>query len=245
MASAALAGAGERIVVALDRDSTEGNLALIQALRGHARWFKVGMREFYASGDRVCDAVRSAGARLFLDLKLHDIPETVRGAVQSLSRLAPDLLTVHAAGGSAMVEAAVDAAPAATRIVAVTVLTSLDGADLDAMGVAGDVAGAASRWGVVALKARAHGLVCSAHEAASLRREHPTALLVTPGIRPAGTAHGDQKRVQTRSAALVAGASLLVIGRPIAHAASPLGAFQSIVDEAQAAHASAVGAASE
>ncbi|MCB9520652.1 MAG: orotidine-5'-phosphate decarboxylase [Myxococcales bacterium] len=223
-------GAG-RVIVALDCPDTAQNLALVAALRGRATWFKVGLREYYASGDVLVRAVRDAGAKLFLDLKVHDIPETVRGAVASLAPLAPDLLTVHAQGGAAMVAAARDAAPASTRVVAVTVLTSLSDADLDAMGYRGTAAQIAATLGAAALAAGADGLVSSPHEVAALRERHPAAVLVTPGIRPRGAGVDDQQRVATAGWAIRNGASLLVVGRPIWRAPDPLAAFDAICGE--------------
>lgn len=226
----------ERVCVALDRASADENIAVVRALAGRAAWFKVGLRQYYAEGAaEVLAAIRDAGAKLFLDLKLHDIPKTVGDAAGSLRPVAPDLLTVHASGGSDMVRAAVDAlAPVGAGILAVTVLTSLDGADLSGMwGISDpDVPAIVERLGRTAVHGGAAGLVCSALEAAPLRAalgEGP--LLVTPGIRPAGAAVGDQKRVMTPARAIDAGASLLVVGRPIHGATDPAAAFDAIVAE--------------
>ena len=223
----------ERVCVALDHASAAENLGLIRALSGHAAWFKVGLSQFYSPGAAdVLSAVRDAGARLFLDLKLHDIPNTVAGAASALSGLRPDLLTVHASGGAAMVAAAADAlSDVGTGILAVTVLTSLGRDDLDALGMTPDPALAAARLGSVALEAGAVGLVCSGHEVQGLRARFPHAQLVTPGIRPAGTAAGDQKRVMTPGAAVAAGSSMLVVGRAVYGASDPVAAFASICAE--------------
>ena len=228
----------DRVIVALDRATTDDNLALVDALEGHARWFKVGMRQFYAGGDVVLERIASAGARLFLDLKLHDIPKTVEGAARSLARYAPALATVHASGGADMVRAAVEgfgASGASTRVLAVTVLTSLDAADLDALGVSGAPADTARRWAAGAIDAGAHGLVCSGHEAATLRAAFPGAVLVTPGIRMATDASGDQKRIMTPRRAIEAGATRLVVGRPIHAASDPVEAFARICADAASA----------
>lgn len=222
----------DAVIVALDRATPEANLELVRALAGRARWFKVGMRLFYAGGDAVIAAIRETGAQLFLDLKLHDIPATVAGAMQSLAPIAPELLTIHASGGEAMVRAAREAAPASTKLLAVTVLTSLADDDAASLGWKDGTAATVSRWARLAVDAGAHGLVCSGHEAGALRVElGPEPLLVTPGIRPAGAAVGDQQRVMTPSRALDAGASLLVIGRPIHAAQDPVAAFDAIVEE--------------
>lgn len=223
----------ERVAVALDRATVEENLSLVRALGHEARWFKVGMRLFYTEGSgAVLDAIRDAGAKLFLDLKLHDIPKTVGDATASLARFRPDLLTVHASGGTEMIGAAASAAAKfQCRVVAVTILTSMDAGDLAPFGTTRGVAEIATELAVASMKAGAAGLVCSGHEAEALRVACPEAFLVTPGIRHAGTAVGDQKRVMTPQRAINAGASLLVVGRPIHSAADPLTAFLSICGE--------------
>ncbi len=225
----------DKVIVALDRATPEANLALVEQLAGRARWFKVGMRLFYAGGRAVIDAIRAADAKLFLDLKLHDIPATVGGAMGSLAPFEPELLTIHASGGAAMVAAAREAAPATTRLLAVTVLTSLGEQDVEALGWAGGTARTVERWARLAVDAGADGLVCSGHEAGRLRAAlGGEPLLVTPGIRPAGAAAGDQQRVMTPARALGAGSSLLVIGRPIHAAPDPVAAFDAIADECAA-----------
>jgi orotidine-5'-phosphate decarboxylase len=158
---------------------------------------------------------------VFLDLKLHDIPATVAGAARAVGRLRPAMLTVHAAAGAAAIRAAVQAAPD-TKIVAVTVLTSLCAADLDEIGLAGPVSDAVRRLAVLAVKAGARGLVCSPQEVAAVRGEvGPQITLITPGVRPTGSDAHDQARIATPEQALRAGADLLVIGRPITGAADP------------------------
>ncbi len=225
----------ERIIVALDGASTAQNLATIAALRGRARWYKVGMRQFYAGAQPVLEAIRESGARLFLDLKLHDIPNTVATAIESLAPIAPDLLTIHASGGTAMVRAAramVDDRGLPTRLLAVTVLTSLSSGELAEIGLPEGPETTALRWGAMSVAAGAHGLVCSGHEASALRAAlvqggTPNPLLVTPGIRLPSDAAGDQQRIMTPAAAVEAGASHLVIGRPIIAAADPARAFDA------------------
>lgn len=223
----------ERVIVALDRASAAENIALVHSLKGSARWFKVGMRQFYAGADAVFDAIRAADAKLFLDLKLHDIPETVAGAAASLAPIAPELLTIHASGGPAMVRAAVETLAERspqTKVLSVTILTSMGPEDIEVFGaseVAPLVRGLATR----AVGAGSHGVVASAQEAAMLRPLLGDALIVTPGIRPAGSAVGDQKRVMGPRAAIADGADLLVIGRPIHGAADPRAAFDAILEE--------------
>jgi orotidine-5'-phosphate decarboxylase len=165
---------------------------------------------------------------LFLDLKLHDIPNTVAGAVRSLAPLAPAILTVHAAGGHAMLAAARAAAPAETRVVAVTVLTSLDDADLADCGVPDGTAVQAARLANVVRNAGLDGIVCSPHEVATVKAVWNDGLFVVPGVRPSGSDVGDQKRVMTPSEALAGGAGVLVIGRPITSAADPAAAAMAI-----------------
>lgn len=225
----------ERVIVALDAGTTEANLAVIAALTGRARWFKLGMGEYYTAGPRLLEAIAEAGAQVFLDLKLHDIPRTVHEAARALAPLRPAMTTVHASGGAEMVAAATEgfaAAGAETIVLAVTVLTSLDDPSLSELGFSAGAAQTATRLGEVALSAGARGLVCSPHEVAALRARYPQAVLVTPGIRPAGEATHDQRRVATPAMALQAGASYLVVGRPIWTAADPTAAFDRICVEA-------------
>lgn len=224
----------ERIIVALDKGSDQENVAIVQALQGRARWFKIGMRQYYAGADRVFDAVREANAKIFLDLKVHDIPATVAGAMESLAPLAPDLITIHAAGGGAMVRAAVDMladrAPQ-TRVLAVTILTSMAPEDVHTLSPSEDAEAVVLRLARRAVEHGAHGIVASPLEAAALRKEIGDALIVTPGVRPAGADLGDQQRVMTPRRAVDAGADYLVIGRPIHGAADPRGAFEKILEE--------------
>ncbi|MFT6564355.1 MAG: orotidine-5'-phosphate decarboxylase [Actinomycetes bacterium] len=168
------------------------------------------------------------GVELFLDLKLHDIPNTVAGAAQSVAQLRPAMLTVHAAGGPKMIEAAVQALPD-TEITAVTILTSMSGADLSAVGIVGEPIDAVVRLAQLAVDAGARALVCSPLEVAAVRAAvGPDIRLVTPGVRPAGSALGDQQRVATPKQAIADGADLLVIGRPITGASDPALAARSI-----------------
>jgi orotidine-5'-phosphate decarboxylase len=178
--------------------------------------------------------VRERGGRVFLDLKLHDIPETVARAAASAARLGVDLLTVHAGGGAEMLRRAVDAA-GSTGILAVTVLTSASESDLEADGVVGSIAAAVARRARLAAAAGVRGLVCSPHELAEVKGAAPRLLTVVPGVRPAGAALGDQKRVATPAGAISAGADYLVVGRPVRDASHPAEAFDAIVAEVEAA----------
>lgn len=190
---------------------------------------KLGLEFFVAHGpDGVLAVTEGLDLPLFLDLKLHDIPNTVAKAAAATQRLKPALLTVHGAGGGAMIAAARQAAAPDTRIIAVSVLTSMDDADLAATGVAGGAAGQVARLAALARISGADGMVCSPHEAADLRTQWPDATLVVPGVRPQGADAGDQKRVLGPAEAMAAGASLLVIGRPITAAPDPLAAARAI-----------------
>jgi orotidine-5'-phosphate decarboxylase len=195
----------------------------------HVSTLKVGLELYLRYGPDAVASVRGAsGVEIFLDLKLNDIPATVAGAVRAVARLRPALLTVHAAAGAAAIRAAAEAAPS-TRIVAVTVLTSLCEDDLRRIGLAGPVSDAARRLAVLAVESGARGLVCSPQEVAALRAEvGDDVLLITPGVRPAGAAVNDQARVATPEEALQSGADLLVIGRPITGAADPGAAAATI-----------------
>ena len=223
------------LIVALDVPSSREAAEAVARIGDAVSFYKVGLELFLADGPETLRLLRGEGKRVFLDLKLHDIPRTVERAVGSCLRWGPDLLTVHAQGSSAMVEAAARAvreAGAATRILAVTVLTSLDRSDLDLLGVARPVEEQVLALGRLAVGAGAHGLVCSPREAGALRKAlGPDALLVTPGVRPAGGALGDQKRVATPADAIRAGATHLVVGRPILAAEDPVAAAAAILKE--------------
>jgi len=210
------------IAVALDAPDLETAARWAQAVTPHVACVKVGLELFCRTGPSVVDVVRGgSGVALFLDLKLHDIPNTVAGAARSVARLQPRYLTVHASGGADMVRAAVEAAPS-VRIAAVTVLTSLDPATLDAVGLAGPPLDAVRRLAVLSVEAGARALVCSPQEVAAVRAEvGPDVVLITPGVRPAGADVQDQARVATPQQALADGADLLVVGRPITGAADP------------------------
>lgn len=217
------------VYVAIDTPDIAAARALIAGLAPHIGGVKLGLEFFCAHGPAgVAAVMEGCTLPLFLDLKLHDIPNTVAGAIRSLSRLTPAILTVHAAGGHAMLAAARAAAPAATKVVAVTVLTSLDDVDLRAAGVADGAAAQALRLAGVARAAGLDGIVCSPHEVAAVRAAWPAGLFVVPGVRPAGSDVGDQKRVMIPSQALAAGAGVLVVGRPITAAPDPIAAAAAI-----------------
>ena len=210
------------IAVALDAPDLETAARWAGLVTPHVSTLKIGLELYLRYGPEVVASVRGAsGVQIFLDLKLHDIPATVAAAARAVARLRPALLTVHAAAGAAAIKAAADAA-AGTRVVAVTVLTSLGEADLQRMGLAGPASDAVRRLASLAVEAGARGLVCSPREVAAVRAEvGEDILLVTPGVRPAGADAHDQARVATPEEALRDGADLLVIGRPITGAADP------------------------
>lgn len=225
-----------RLCAALDVPDAAAAHALARRLHGHVGWLKVGLELFVADGHAAIESARrgAPGTPIFLDLKLCDIPETVARAVRSAARFKPQLLTIHASGGHTMMQRAVDAAAEESggtmHLLAVTVLTSLDEADLGDLGLrAGSVGDHALRLAHLAWSAGVRGFVCSPREVARFRAELPDALLVTPGVRPAGggataapsTTMDDQKRVETPGAAIAAGADLLVVGRPLRDAPDP------------------------
>jgi orotidine-5'-phosphate decarboxylase len=226
--------ARDRLIVALDFASAQAAMELVDQLQGTCRWFKVGMELYYSAGNAVVEHLRERGFEVFLDLKLHDIPNTVAGAVRSVARAGASLLTVHAGGGEAMMRAACEAAggPGAPRLLAVTVLTSMDAAELSGVGVSDAPGAQVLRLARLAKTAGINGLVCSAEEVKSVREAMgPEALLVVPGIRPAGADVGDQRRVATPAEAMQWGASMLVVGRPITQAADPGKAAAEILAE--------------
>ncbi len=229
--------ARERVIVAIDC-GRERALELADALSGHACWLKVGMTLFYAEGPAIVREMRERGFKVFLDLKLHDIPHQVRGAAEAAASTGADLLTVHGLGAGPMMAAAVEGAAAAAgdgeraKVIAVTVLTSMDQQALDSIGVDAPVADEADRLARLARDNGIDGVVCSPQEATRMRELlGEDALIVTPGVRPAGAALGDQSRVATPAAALAGGASHIVVGRPITSADDPVAAFEAIVAE--------------
>jgi orotidine-5'-phosphate decarboxylase len=216
------------IYVAIDTPDLARAKALAKQVRNHVGGIKLGLEFFSANGQAGVRDMAAVGLPIFLDLKLHDIPNTVAKAIQALRPLEPTILTVHAAGGRAMLEDAKAAAPLGTKVVAVTVLTSLDSEDLAAIGVGGNTHDQVERLTLLAKEAGIDGVVCSGNEVAAARKIWPDGFFVVPGVRPAGGEHGDQKRVMTPRKALDAGASILVIGRPITQAEDPDAAARAI-----------------
>ncbi len=217
------------IAVALDAPDLETAARWAGLVTPHVSTVKIGLELYLRYGPGVVASIRGAsGVRVFLDLKLHDIPATVTGAARAVAKLRPDLLTVHASGGREVVRAAVEAAPD-TTIAAVTVLTSLGSEELERIGIRGPLPDAVRRLAALGVEAGARALVCSPREVAAVREEvGPGILLITPGVRPAGAERHDQARVATPEEALRAGADLLVIGRPITGAPDPGAAASAI-----------------
>ncbi|MHB8301369.1 MAG: orotidine-5'-phosphate decarboxylase [Acidobacteriaceae bacterium] len=229
-----LSEARDRLIVALDVPTAAQALSLANQLRGSCRWLKVGLELYLSAGNAIVEELASAGFSVFLDLKFHDIPNTVAGAVRSAASGGASLLTIHASGGPAMLAAAREAADKTAnppRLLAVTVLTSMDAAQLAAIGVTASPAEQVLRLARMAQASGIDGLVCSAEEVGMLRRQlGPDGMLVVPGIRPAGADIGDQKRIATPAEAIRSGASMLVVGRPITQATDPARAAEAIVE---------------
>jgi len=218
------------IFVAIDTPDLSRAKAIAEAVRSDAGGLKLGLEFFYARGPDGVREIAALGLPLFLDLKLHDIPNTVAKAVAALAPLAPAVLTVHAAGGRAMLEAARAAASQSTKIVAVTVLTSLDQKDLEVGGISGSPADQVRRLAGLAKDSGVDGIVCSGAEVTMARSDWNDGFFVVPGVRPEGSGVGDQKRVVTPRQALTDGASILVIGRPITEASDPARAIREIAE---------------
>jgi len=225
------------VILALDVPGRAEAGAFLDRMGGDLRWVKVGLQMFVREGPGLLDELAGRGYRVFLDLKLHDIPNTVASAIRSLRGRPCDMLTVHAAGGSEMLRQAVTAARETNpslMLLAVTVLTSLDDAGLAETGVTGDAGAQVSRLAALALGAGVPGLICSPMELPALRAKFGRrALLVTPGVRPTGAAAGDQKRTLTPGEAATAGADYIVVGRPLLQAKDPRAALAAIRAEMQ------------
>ena len=217
------------VFLALDVPQLDAARELLNKIKGHIGGVKLGMEFFYAHGHHgVMDIAHSSGLPIFLDLKLHDIPNTVAGAMQSIHVLEPAIVTVHASGGRAMMEDAKAAAGENTKIVAVTMLTSLDERDLERTGVSGSAHDQVQRLAELAEASGLDGIVCSGKEVGAVHKQWKDGFFVVPGLRPAGSAIGDQKRVVTPRQARDDGASVLVIGRPISRADDPVAAARAI-----------------
>jgi orotidine-5'-phosphate decarboxylase len=209
------------IFVALDTPEIEHAKALAQKIRHHVGGIKLGLEFFAANGRPGVREMAALGLPIFLDLKLHDIPNTVGKAMQALAALEPAIITVHASGGRAMMEDAKAAAPLGTKVVGVTMLTSLDESDIEAVGFRGNAHEQVERLTDLAREAGLDGVVCSGAEVKAAKKIWPGGFFVVPGVRPADGVVGDQKRVVTPRQALDHGASVLVIGRPITKAEDP------------------------
>jgi orotidine-5'-phosphate decarboxylase len=225
--------AKERLIVALDVPTVEQATALVERLSGHVGMFKVGSQLFTEVGPEFVRYLVARGQKVFLDLKYHDIPNTVANAVSRAAHLGVSLMTLHALGGKAMLEAAAGALPAmGARLLAITILTSHDEETLGEIGLDGSIEDAVRRFALLAREARVDGVVASPHEVKRIREAcGPDFLVVTPGIRPVGAVKDDQARAATPAAALAAGADYLVVGRPIIEAGDPVAASRSIVAE--------------
>jgi orotidine-5'-phosphate decarboxylase len=214
-----------RLIVALDVSTAAAAHKIVAAVGDSARIYKVGMQLYTAEGPQIVRDLIASGRKVFLDLKYHDIPNTVAAAVREAAKLGVSMLTVHASGGVAMLRAAVEAARntnPAMLVLGVTVLTSLDQRDLEHAGMRGTVGDQVSRLAALAIRNGCHGVVASAQEAVTLRAElGDDFLIVTPGVRPVGVGHGDQARVVTPAEAMASGASYIVVGRPITEAENP------------------------
>ena len=226
----------DRLIVALDVPTAAEARDLVSRIGSSATTYKVGKQLFTAEGPQIVRDLVSSGRKVFLDLKFHDIPNTVAGAVMSAAALGVTMLTVHASGGSKMLRAAVEAAASGPMVLAVTVLTSLGDEDLSELGIAGRAADHVLRLASLARSCGCPGLVASPQEASAIRRSLGSGFaIVTPGIRPAGSASGDQARIATPADALRAGATHLVVGRPITAAADSAAAAKAVLEEIAAA----------
>ena len=225
------------LIVALDYPDAHTALATVDNLDNLCQWFKVGLELYIAAGNSIVETLKRRGFSVFLDLKLHDIPNTVAGAVRSAAVSGADLLTVHASGGPAMLTAAAEAAAHSSdlKLLAVTVLTSMDQTQLAATGISASPADHVLRLAEVAYNSGIRGFVSSAEELTAIRPKYPDATLVIPGIRPAGSSIGDQKRIATPAAAIASGANYLVVGRPITQSENPAKAAHAILTEISSA----------
>jgi orotidine-5'-phosphate decarboxylase len=225
----------QHLIVALDVSSSAAARKIVADVGDSASTYKVGMQLYTAEGPQVVRDLLASGRRVFLDLKYHDIPNTVASAVREAAKLGASMLTVHVAGGGKMLRAATEAARNANPallVLGVTVLTSMDDDDLSKLGVRGRVVDQVLRMAALALADGCHGVVTSAREAPALRSEYGDEFaIVTPGVRPAGSEHSDQSRVVTPTEAIAAGATYIVVGRPITAAADPASEARAILEQ--------------
>jgi orotidine-5'-phosphate decarboxylase len=230
-----LALSREKLIVALDVSSASAAQKIVAAIGGSVLTYKVGMQLYTAEGPEIVRDLVASGRQIFLDLKYHDIPNTVAAAVREAAQLGVSMLTVHALGGAKMLRAATEAAHAANpalKVLGVTVLTSLGNEELEGIGIQGDVLDEVMRLATLAIYSGCDGIVSSAREAPDLRKSLGKKFsLVTPGVRPVGGAHGDQVRVVTPAEAIAAGASHIVVGRPITEAGDPAAEARAILGE--------------
>lgn len=230
----------ERLIVALDVDSKEKAMELAEMLISHVGMFKIGMELFYSCGPEIVKSIRSLGGRIFIDLKLHDIPNTVYRATRVLTRYGANIINVHTAGGMEMMRAASEAASEEAQhqgidrplVIAVTVLTSMGQQELNQLGVSGNLNDRVRSWAKMAQNSGLDGVVASALEAPAIRQACGQSFaVITPGIRPTGSYAGDQKRVVTPADAIKAGATYLVVGRPITAAPNPTEVARQVLRE--------------
>jgi orotidine-5'-phosphate decarboxylase len=224
----------QRLIIALDVSTAAAAQKIVAAVGDSALTYKVGMQLYTAEGPQVVRDLMASGRRVFLDLKYHDIPNTVGEAVRAAAQLGVSMLTVHASGGGKMLRAAAEAAHTAPglMVLAVTVLTSMDENDLEKIGVRGSIENSVQRLAAIALANGCHGVVASAREASTLRAElGDDFTIVTPGVRPAGSGAHDQVRIATPAEAIASGASYIVVGRPITEAADPAAEARAILAE--------------
>ncbi|MBZ5548413.1 MAG: orotidine-5'-phosphate decarboxylase [Acidobacteriia bacterium] len=225
----------QRLIVALDVSSSAAARKIVAAVGDSAHAYKVGMQLYTAEGPAIVRELTGSGRRVFLDLKYHDIPNTVSAAVREAAQLGVSMLTVHATGGAKMLRAAAEAGHAVNPdllVLAVTVLTSLDDADLNMLGIRGGILDQVLRLAALALSNGCQGIVASAQEASALREEFGRDFtIVTPGVRPAGSGADDQARVVTPAEAIAAGASYIVVGRPITEAPDPAAEARAILGQ--------------
>jgi orotidine-5'-phosphate decarboxylase len=239
LASPASSGMRERLIVALDVSNAAAAQALVQRIGDAAGIYKVGLQLFTHEGPGLVRELVRSGRRVFLDLKLHDIPNTVSHAVKAAAELGVHMLTVHASGGAAMLHAATEAAGPQLGVLAVTVLTSLNDEDMQETGVSGRVTDQALRMAALAQNTGCKGIVSSSREALLIRKSLGEGFaIVTPGIRPAGAESNDQQRIATPAQAITNGASHIVVGRPITHAPDPAEAARAIIFEMEQARIS-------
>jgi orotidine-5'-phosphate decarboxylase len=232
----ASSGMRERLIVALDVPSASEAQKLVARIGDVAGIYKVGLQLFVAEGPSIVRDLVSSGRRVFLDLKLHDIPTTVALAVKSAAELRVDMLTIHASGGAAMLRAATEAAAGRLNLLAVTVLTSLNDEDMQEIGVSGRASDQVLRMAVLAQSAGCQGIITSPRESLMVRKALGEGFaIVTPGIRPAGAETNDQQRIATPAQAISNGASHIVVGRPITHASDPAKAATAIIAEMEQA----------